>query len=184
MPVMINTLLGQYVEEVKKIYGEQLRSVILYGSYARGDFGPDSDIDIMILVDLADKEIEKYGKQLSWVTYDFNEEHDTDIKPMAKNDLHFKKWLGVYPFYTNVQKEGWSCMEQPEKGSINDLVHYRIEIFPKTFGRRIARAEEIRHASDYDDFYIATKEKAEEQIMTAKELIEQIEIYCLDRLNG
>lgn len=34
------------------------------------------------------------------------------------------------------------------------------EIFPKMFGRRIARAEEIRHASDYDDFYIATKEKA------------------------
>lgn len=29
--------------------------------------------------------------------------------------------------------------------------------------------EDFRHASDYDDFYIATKEKAEEQIMTAKE---------------
>lgn len=30
---------------------------------------------------------------------------------------------------------------------------------------------------------IATKEKAEEQIMTAQELIEQIEIYCLGRIN-
>ena len=126
-----------------------------------------------------------------------------------------------------------SYMEQPEKGSIRDLVRYRMEtaqsdlqsaeillkekeyrgannrayyaiyhaisavhaldgrsykrhkdtlanfykdyvkteIIPKTFGRRIARAEEIRHASDYDDFYIATKEKAEEQIITARELI-------------
>ncbi len=106
MPAVINNLLGQYVEEVKKIYGERLKSVILYGSYARGDFRPDSDIDIMILVDLADMEIEKYSKQLSWSTYDFNEEHDTDIKPIAKSDTHFKKWLGVYPFYTNVQKEG------------------------------------------------------------------------------
>lgn len=34
----------------------------------------------------------------------------------------------------------------------------------------------------YDDFYVATKEKAEEQIITAKELIEQIEVYCLSRL--
>ena len=76
---MINNLLGQYVEEVRKIYGERLKSVILYGSYARGDFRPDSDIDIMILV---------------------------DIKPIAKSDAHFQKWLGVYPFYTNVQKEG------------------------------------------------------------------------------
>ncbi len=106
MPVMINNLLGQYVEEVRKIYGEHLRSVILYGSYARGDFRPDSDIDIMIMVDLTDMEVEQYRKQLSWSTYDFKEEHDTDIKPIAKSDAHFKKWLGIYPFYTNVQKEG------------------------------------------------------------------------------
>lgn len=106
MPTVINVLLKQYIEEIKKIYGERLKSVILYGSYARGDFKPDSDIDIMILVDLEDMEIEKYGKQLSWSTYDFNEEHATDIKPIAKSDAHFKKWLGVYPFYTNVQKEG------------------------------------------------------------------------------
>lgn len=106
MPIATNTLLEQYVEEVKKIYGKQLKSVILYGSYARGDFRQDSDIEIMILVDLTDVEIEKLSKQLSWSTYDFNEEHDTDIKPITKNELHFKKWLGVYPFYTNVQKEG------------------------------------------------------------------------------
>lgn len=60
--------------------------------------------------------------------------------------------------------------------------YVRTEIFPKNFGRKIAQAEEIRHASDYDDFYIATKEKAEEQIITAKDLIEQIEAYCLKRL--
>lgn len=60
--------------------------------------------------------------------------------------------------------------------------YVKTEIFPKTFGRRIARAEEIRHASDYDDFYITTKGKAEEQILTAKELTEQIEAYCLNRL--
>ena len=59
--------------------------------------------------------------------------------------------------------------------------YVKTEIFSKAFGRRIAQAEEIRHASDYDDFYIATKEKAEEQIATAKELIEQVETYCLSR---
>lgn len=60
--------------------------------------------------------------------------------------------------------------------------YVKTEIFPKSFGRKIAQAEEIRHASDYDDFYVATKEKAEEQIITAQDLIEQIEIYCLSRL--
>ena len=44
----------------------------------------------MILVDL---EIEQFRKQLSWITYDFNEEYDTDMKPIAKNETHFRKWL-------------------------------------------------------------------------------------------
>ena len=41
-------------------------------------------------------------------------------------------------------------------------------------GRRVAEAAEIRHASDYDDFYIATKIEAEEQIATAVELLELV----------
>lgn len=55
--------------------------------------------------------------------------------------------------------------------------YIKTEIFPRTLGRRIAEAEEIRHASDYDDFYIATEEEAKEQIATALELIEKIEEY-------
>ena len=48
-------------------------------------------------------------------------------------------------------------------------------------GRKIAEAEEIRHASDYDDFYIATREEVEEQIDTAVELVEKIERIRLER---
>lgn len=106
MPSSISALLGEYVNKINEVFEHHLKSVILYGSYARGDFKSDSDIDIMILVDLEDLEIEQYRKQLSWITYDFNEEHNTDIKPITKNDAHFRKWLGVYPFYTNVQREG------------------------------------------------------------------------------
>ena len=105
MPV-IDALLGQYVKEIGEIYGEHLKSVILYGSYARGDFGPESDIDIMILLDLTDMEICESRRKLSWTTYDFNEEHNTDIKPIAKNEANFKKWLNASPFYANVKREG------------------------------------------------------------------------------
>mgnify|MGYP000609363531 FL=1 len=44
------------------------------------------------------------------------------------------------------------------------------------------KAEEIRHASDYDDFYIATREEAEDQITTALELIAMIENYLKDKM--
>lgn len=57
MPQTIHTLLTQYLLELKKIYGTYLKSVILYGSYARGDYTSDSDIDIMLLVDLSPEEM-------------------------------------------------------------------------------------------------------------------------------
>ena len=49
-----------------------------------GDFRPDSDVDIMILADMSDLELKAYAQQLSYMTYDFNMDHDTDIQPIAK----------------------------------------------------------------------------------------------------
>lgn len=46
MPKIMQDLIKQYVEAVKKIYGSHVRQIILYGSYARGDFRSDSDVDI------------------------------------------------------------------------------------------------------------------------------------------
>lgn len=56
--------------------------------------------------------------------------------------------------------------------------YVKTEIFPREIGRKISRAEEIRHASDYDDFYIVTKENSQEQIETAEEFIKMVEEYC------
>ena len=96
----------QYVEELKTIYGRHLQSVILYGSYARGDYKEDSDIDIMILLDISDLEIKNYRHQLSSITFDYNLDYDMDIKPIAKSEEHFMKWEKNYPFYANIRREG------------------------------------------------------------------------------
>ena len=106
MPKMMQDLIEQYVEEIKKIYGSYVRQIILYGSCARGDFRPDSDVDIMILADISDLELKAYAQQFSYMTYDFNMDHDTDIKPIAKSEAHFNKWIANYPFYSNIHKEG------------------------------------------------------------------------------
>ncbi len=55
-------------------------------------------------------------------------------------------------------------------------------IFPKDIGRKIYQAEEIRHDSDYDDFYIATREEAETQISTAEELFQLVTNYCAESI--
>ena len=106
MPQTIHTLLTQYLSEVQKIYGEHLKRVILYGSYARGDYTSDSDVDIMLLVDLSQEEMDTYSDKLSELGYEYNVDHDIWMMPVVKNLQHFKQWVTSYPFYSNVQKEG------------------------------------------------------------------------------
>ena len=60
--------------------------------------------------------------------------------------------------------------------------YVKTEIFPREMGRKIGEAEEIRHASDYDDFYIASREEAERLAEVAEEFIQMAEGYCMARL--
>lgn len=69
-------------------------------------------------------------------------------------------------------------LDADEYRGANNKDYIHTEVFPKEYGRRIAEAEEIRHASDYDDFYVATKAEVEKQIETAVKLTELIEQYC------
>ena len=102
----LNDISGQMVSIYRDIYGDAVTGVFLYGSYARGDFKSDSDVDIMILLDISDVDLKAYSQQLSYMTYDFNLDNDLDIKPIAKSEEHFNKWVVNYPFYANVNKEG------------------------------------------------------------------------------
>lgn len=102
----MKNLLLQYVEKVYEIYKSELKAVILYGSYARGDYTESSDIDIMILVDASDEMIKKNGPALSDITFDFNLDHDLLIMPIVKNTDHFQYWLPADPFYKNIKNEG------------------------------------------------------------------------------
>lgn len=53
----------------------------------------------MILVNLDDMEIKEYSDTLSSITFDMNLDNDLMIMLIVKNEEHFKKWIGVYPFY-------------------------------------------------------------------------------------
>ncbi len=95
-----------FIERAQEIFGNHVRQIILYGSYARGDYHEESDIDIMLLVDLQQEECWEYRKRLMGEVFDINLEYDTMIVPTTVNAAHFKEWLPVYPFYQNVVKEG------------------------------------------------------------------------------
>ena len=58
------------------------------------------------------------------------------------------------------------------------------EIFPKSIGRKIAKASQIREDSDYDDKFIADGMQTLLQIKAAEELVELVEKYLADKLDN
>ena len=111
MPRTTQDLIRHYVFAIRNIYGKHVKQVILYGSYARGDFRQDSDVDVMVLVDLPDTQIESYSDALSELGFEYNIKYDIWFMPVVKNELHFGEWSADYPFYSNIVKEGITLYE-------------------------------------------------------------------------
>ncbi len=80
-------------------------TIILYGSFARGDNHKESDLDILILVEM-DKIDWESGKQIRYPLYDIEFETGQLISPMVKPK---REWYGKYratPFFQNVTTDG------------------------------------------------------------------------------
>ena len=93
----------ELIDELKKLYGDNLSRVILYGSKARGDATEDSDIDIMIVLkDVKDKskELEKVIK----LTTEIDFRYETLISVTLQSEEEYLKKRS--PLLLNVRKEG------------------------------------------------------------------------------
>ena len=99
-------ILGRVFTECNELFRNKIKHAYLYGSYARGDYKPDSDIDIMILTTFTDEEIENVENVIYDLAFDFQMRYLVDISVIIKNEEQFNYWLGALPFYDNVQREG------------------------------------------------------------------------------
>ena len=95
-----------FVQGTKKILKNNLSKLIVYGSYARGDYKENSDIDVMILTPLSKEEIEQVENSIFDLAFDLELESGIVINPVLENEAHYRYWLGALPFYDNVEKEG------------------------------------------------------------------------------
>jgi predicted nucleotidyltransferase len=80
-------------------------TVILYGSYARGDQNKNSDIDLLILVD-HDKLTRNKAKNIKYPLYDIEFETGTIISPIILTRKDWENKHRITPFYENVTNEG------------------------------------------------------------------------------
>lgn len=106
MPKNVDNQIQRFVKAVQELLGKKLKKIILYGSYARGDFNKSSDVDIMILADLSFEEIENYRDQISDIAYDIELDTGIILSPIIKDIKTYNNRVKFVPFYKNVQKEG------------------------------------------------------------------------------
>lgn len=100
----IDNILNNITQKLSSEVQDTLRKVVLYGSYARGDFTEDSDIDIMVLVDSPDPynlcpSIHSYENAL----YD---KYEVMVSCRFQNYKHFYSAINTTSFYKNVEREG------------------------------------------------------------------------------
>ena len=134
------------------------------------------------------KQPEEKGTQRDLVLYRL-ETSKSDIKAaeILLNAREFRgannrAYYGIYHAVSAIHALDGNAYKRHKDALANFNKNYvKTEIFPRKLGKRIVESEEIRHASDYDDFYIATREEAEEQIQTAKELVKLVEEYVRQR---
>lgn len=106
MPNDLAILLDAYRNSIVEVFGKNHIRMVLYGSYARGDFHINSDVDIMILADVLPEEISYYSDKVYDITYEFEMKYDVEINPNVQSEQIYDQWKRVYPFFMNIEKDG------------------------------------------------------------------------------
>ena len=108
IPENVNNAIQEFIKGTQEILGDKLKKIILYGSYARGDFNEGSDVDIMILTDLYDDELNQKEEKIWDLAYDIEVDKDftIHISPILINTSYYNDRISIVPFYKNVKNEG------------------------------------------------------------------------------
>lgn len=89
--------------DLRRLYGDRLGSVLLFGSWARGDAHPESDIDLLVVLDQVDSVWDEL-RRMDPVLWRHSFDNDTVVTalPVARRDLEQRK----RPVLARAQAEG------------------------------------------------------------------------------
>ncbi|MCL2187787.1 MAG: nucleotidyltransferase domain-containing protein [Defluviitaleaceae bacterium] len=107
----LKNITDEISHNTRNIFGDKLRKIILYGSYARGDYNVYSDLDIMVLADFDESEHAELQSQICKIASRTSIDHDITVCISLNNDTLFMNRLEISPYYQNVMSEGVKLYE-------------------------------------------------------------------------
>ncbi len=102
----LQVITKRIIEEAFNLLADKIYKIILYGSYARGDFTPESDVDVIILLNCSKDEVRLYRKQVSRLSSRIGLQNDVEISILLRDRASYEEGMKVLPFYRNINQEG------------------------------------------------------------------------------
>lgn len=94
------------VAAYRKAYGDDIEAIYLYGSYARGDFDEDSDIDFAAIVKGTPSDLHEKRRLIRADINRMDLELDVITSTMAIPSAIFNEYKNEVGYYGNIFKEG------------------------------------------------------------------------------
>lgn len=98
--------LDDLVKQLHTIFGNSLQQIWLYGSYARGDFRANSDVDIMVIANKTTEELRIFHDALGTMVYELIIAHDYYSSIQMETRERFQAYLKQIPYFENIANEG------------------------------------------------------------------------------
>ena len=102
----VNNISKQILQSYHSVYGDKIVAVYLYGSYARGDYTDESDIDIVAIVKGNRTDLQEKLKLIWDISADIGLENNVVVSPTVIPYTEYEEYKETLPFYMNIQKEG------------------------------------------------------------------------------
>jgi len=101
-----NAIIGEIILGLRDIAKAELEEVVLYGSYARGDYDQESDIDIAVLLNNDRIGMKKYTDALADLMVDLNLKYDILVSFCCIPYKEYIEKKNILPYYRNIEQEG------------------------------------------------------------------------------
>ena len=99
-------LYSEIQNDLKNLFGNRLKKIILYGSYAKNTQTEESDIDFFVLVDETEENLRKDRYRIADVMTRLSLNYDVLVSITEETVNRFMEYSEILPFFKNIKDEG------------------------------------------------------------------------------